>query len=111
VGTPGKHAESTYNVQHFGKAHIGNSWNKLKMKKKYPQYPITKLQRDFIPLEESGFNITLSAMAQNIIEFKAPETAKDSLYERINKYQPEFLQPVKNMFEQWETSKGGAPKR
>jgi hypothetical protein len=43
-------------------------------------------------------------MAQNIIEFKAPETAKANLYERINKYQPEFLEPVKNMFKQWETS-------
>jgi len=75
------------------------------MKKKYPQYIITKLQRDFIPLEESGFNITLSVMAQNIIEFQAPETAKANLYERINKYQPEFLEPVKNMFQQWEASK------
>jgi hypothetical protein len=77
--------------------------------KKYPQYPVTKLQRDFMPLEDDGLNTTLSAMAQNIIEFKAPETAKANLYERINKYQPEFLEPVKNMFEQWETSKDGAP--
>jgi len=73
---------------------------------------MSKIQLDFEPLEKSGFNITLSAMAQNIIEFKAPETAKENLYERINKYQPEFLEPVKNMFEQWETtSKGGQVKR
>jgi hypothetical protein len=68
------------------------------------KYLISKIQLDFEPLEKSGFNITLSAMAQNIIEFKAPETAKANLYERINKYQPEFLEPVKNMFKQWETS-------
>jgi hypothetical protein len=49
-------------------------------------------------------------MAQNIIEFKAPETAKANLYERINKYQPEFLEPVKNMFEQWETSQPNTQK-
>jgi|LakMenEpi08Jun12_1017391.scaffolds.fasta_scaffold22778_1 hypothetical protein len=80
--------------------------------KKYPQYPVTKLQLDFMPLEKDGLNTTLSAMAQNIIEFKAPETAKANLYERINKYQPEFLEPIKNMFEQWEaTLKGGQVKR
>lgn len=62
------------------------------VKKKYPQYPVTKLQRDFMPLEESGLNITLSAMAQNIIEFKATETAKANFYERIEKHQPEFLE-------------------
>ena len=72
--------------------------------KKYPQYPVTKLQLDFMPLEKDGLNTTLSAMAQNIIEFQAPETAKANLYERINKYQPEFLEPVKNMFEQWEAT-------
>jgi hypothetical protein len=78
--------------------------------KKYPQYPVTKLQRDFMPLEDDGLNTTLSAMAQNIIEFQAPETAKANLYERINKYQPEFLQPVKNMFKQWETSQPNTQK-
>jgi hypothetical protein len=73
--------------------------------KKYPQYPVTKLQRDFMPLEDDGLNTTLSAMAQNIIEFQPPERAKANLYERISKYQPEFLEPVKNMFQQWETLK------
>lgn len=69
------------------------------MKKKYPQCPVSKLQRDFMPLEKEGLNITLSAMAQNIIEFGGDESSKQDLYKRIKKYQPEFLEAVKSIIE------------
>jgi hypothetical protein len=48
-------------------------------------------------LELSGLNTTLSIIAQNIIEFGGQKEAKSNLYQKINKYQPEFLGAVKNI--------------
>lgn len=48
-------------------------------------------------LELSGLNPTLSMFAQNIIEFGGQKEARTNLYNKINKYQPEFLGSVKNI--------------
>ena len=61
--------------------------------------PESDLERMFKELEFDGLNPTLSIMAQNIIEYKAPDKSKSELYQRINKYQPEFLEQVKKLIE------------
>jgi len=61
--------------------------------------PSTDFEKKLRDLELSGFNSTLSIMAQNIIEFCGQKEAKSNLYNKINKYQPEFLGQVKNIIE------------
>lgn len=61
--------------------------------------PPTDFEKKLRDLELSGLNTTLSIMAQNIIEFGAQKEARTNLYQKINKYQPEFLGAVKNIIE------------
>ena len=61
---------------------------------KQKQYPPTELQRKFAPLEKVGLHLILSGMAQNAVEFEAPLKQKIALYDRIRRYQPEFLEQV-----------------
>ena len=61
--------------------------------------PSTDFEKKLRDLELSGFNSTLSIMAQNIIEFGGQKEARTNLYNKINKYQPEFLGAVKNIIE------------
>jgi len=59
--------------------------------------PSTDFEKKFRDLELSGFNSTLSIMAQNVIEFGGGEISKSNLYKKINRYQPEFLGEVKSI--------------
>lgn len=61
--------------------------------------PQSDTDRMFKELEVEGLNPTLSLMAQNVIEYNAPEKSKAELYGRIIKYQPKFLEPVKKIVE------------
>jgi len=61
---------------------------------KQKQYPKTPLQRQFAPLERAGLRLMLSGMAQNAVEFEASTKQKTDLYERIRRYQPQFLEQV-----------------
>jgi len=61
---------------------------------KQKQYPKTPLQRQFAPLERAGLHLMLSLTAQNAVEFEASPDKKIALYERIRRYQPEFLEQV-----------------
>jgi len=61
---------------------------------KQKQYPKTPLQRQFAQLERAGLRIMLSLTAQNAVEFEASTKQKTELYERIRRYQPEFVEDV-----------------
>jgi len=61
---------------------------------KQKQHPKTPLQRQFAPLERAGLHIMLSGMAQNAVQFEASPDNKIELYERIRRYQPEFVEDV-----------------
>lgn len=61
--------------------------------------PVSDRKRMLRELEIEGLNQTLSIIAQNIIEYKAPEKSKDELYQSINKFQPKFLGAVKSIIE------------
>lgn len=61
--------------------------------------PKSDRKRMFRELELNGLNLNISIMAQNVIEYNAPEKSKEDLYKRIKNYQPEFLEPVKSIIE------------
>jgi len=61
---------------------------------KQKQYPKTPLQRQFSQLERAGLHIMLSLTAQNAVEFEVSTKQKTELYERIRRYQPEFVEDV-----------------
>jgi len=61
---------------------------------KQKQYPKTPLKRQFAPLERAGLHIMLSITAQNAVEFEVSPDNKIELYERIRRYQPEFVEDV-----------------
>jgi hypothetical protein len=59
----------------------------------------TDTGKQFREIELRGLNETLSIIGQNIVEFRGGEIAKSNLYNKISKYQPEFLGAVKNIIE------------
>jgi len=61
---------------------------------KQKQYPKTEIQRRFAPLKRAGLHIMLSLTAQNVVEFEVSTKQKIELYERIRRYQPQFLEQV-----------------
>jgi len=61
---------------------------------KQKQYPKTEIQRQFAPLERAGLHLMLSLTAQNAVEFEVSPDNKIELYERIRRYQPQFVEDV-----------------
>lgn len=59
-----------------------------------PKSPQTAIKRMFIPLEKRGFNVVLSIMCQNAVQFEASPDKKIEIYERIRRLQPQFVQDV-----------------
>lgn len=57
------------------------------------------LQTEFWDLEKKGLNPTLSAMAQNIIEYGGTEAQKERLIYKTKQFQPEWSAAISKRIE------------